>query len=85
MARLDIYTSMAHFVGKTLHIRPNEILDTWGVPELVVAFGYYSDEISMSNYETWKSYDSQTRNKVKMPDKFNVKFISPQEEHDGQE
>ena len=35
---------MAHYVGKELHIRPNEILDTWGVPELIVAYGEYANE-----------------------------------------
>lgn len=72
---MTLYVSMAHFVGKTLHIRPNEILDTWGVPELIVAFGHYSDEISMRNYETWKSYDKETRAKTPMPKQYHVRFI----------
>ena len=42
---------MAHYVGKTLNIRPNEILDTWGVPELIVAFGQYANEVAAQNYE----------------------------------
>ena len=67
--------SMAHFVGKTLHIRPNDILDTWGVPELVVAYGFYSDQISMSNYEQWKSYDSATRSKNAAPEKGTARLI----------
>lgn len=46
---------MAHYVGKTLNIRPNEILDTWGVPELIVAFGQYANEVAAQNYESWKS------------------------------
>ena len=47
--KFDLYVSMAHFVGKTLHIRPNDILDTWGVPELVVAYGHYANEITSQN------------------------------------
>lgn len=66
---------MAHFVGKTLHIRPNEILDTWGVPELVVAFGYYADEISLQNYEQYKSLDAKERAKMGDVKKYRVKFI----------
>ena len=72
---MSLYTAMAHFVGKTLHIRPNEILDTWGTPELVVAFGYYADEISLQNYEQYKSLDAQERAKMGDVQKYKVKFI----------
>ncbi len=74
--RLGLYNSMAHFVGKTLHIRPNEILDTWGVAELVVAFGYYSNEISQQNYEQWQEMDATQRAKhSELGRRYNVKFI----------
>ena len=74
--RLGLYSSMAHFVGKTLHIRPNEILDTWGVPELIVAFGYFSNEISLQNYEQWQEMDAKDRAKhSELGRKYNVKFI----------
>ena len=66
---------MAHFVGKILHIRPNEILDTWGVPELVVAYGQYANEISNKNYEEWKALDQQTRNTVPKPKQYAVRFF----------
>ena len=56
-----MYTSMAHYVGKTLHIRPSEILDTWGVPELIVAFGQYANEIATQNYEMWAKQDAKYR------------------------
>lgn len=65
---------MAHFVAKELSIRPNEILDTWGVPELIVAFGQYANEKSMQNYEQWKSLDSEQRNKIPKPSKYIVYF-----------
>ena len=65
---------MAHFVAHELHIRPNEILDTWGVAELVVAFGQYANEKSAQNYEEWKHLDSQTRAKVLQPSKYTVYF-----------
>ena len=63
---------MAHYVGKTLHIRPNEILDTWGCAELLVAYGEYANEVSQENYEIWKSGDK----KGKRPDKYHVEFFT---------
>lgn len=57
-----------------LHIRPNEILDTWGVPELIVAYGEYANEESTRNYEEWKALDAQTRGKVKKPNEYAVEF-----------
>lgn len=65
---------MAHFVAHELHLRPNEILDTWGVPELVVAFGQYANERSSKNYEEWKQLDPEQRNKIKQPSKYIVYF-----------
>lgn len=73
-ARLNLYTQMAHFVGKVLHIRPNEILDTWGVPELIVAYGQYANEVSKQNYEEWKSLDAESRGKVGIVDEYAVEF-----------
>lgn len=74
-AQLNLYVSMAHFIGKTLHIRPYEILSTWSTPELVVAFGYYADEISLENYEQYKSFDAKERAKMGDVKKYKVKFI----------
>ena len=65
---------MAHYVAKELHIRPNEILDTWGVPETIVAFGQYANEHSNQNYEDWKHLDSETRSKTAQPSKYIVYF-----------
>ena len=65
---------MAHYVAKQLHIRPNEILDTWGVAELIVAFGQYANEQSSKNYEEWKHLDSQQKAKVMQPSKYIVYF-----------
>lgn len=69
---------MAHFVGKTLHIRPSTILDTWGVPELIVAYGYYVDEISQENYEQWKHMDAKDRGAP--PKEYAVEFYSVEED-----
>ena len=64
---------MAHYVGKVLHIRPNEILDTWGVPELIVAYGQYANEVSQENYEEWKNLDAESRHGER-PEEYIVKF-----------
>lgn len=69
-----MYVHMAHIVGKILHIRPSEILDTWGVAELIVAYGFYTDEISSENYEKWKDLDPKQRAKTPKPKEYHVKF-----------
>ena len=76
---------MAHFVGKILHIRPNEILDTWGVPELIVAYGEYANELADRNYRQWKDLSPETRSKIEKPPKYIVRFIGIDEmgEEDG--
>ena len=70
---------MAHYVGKTLHIRPSEILDTWGCAELLVAYGEYANEVSQENYAIWKSGDK----KGKRPEKFHVEFFTIEDLEDG--
>lgn len=65
---------MAHYVAKVLHIRPSDILDHWGVAELIVAFGQYANEKSSQSYEEWKQLDTQTRAKTMMPSKYVVYF-----------
>lgn len=73
-AKFNLFTNMAHYVAKVLHQRPNDILDTWGVPELIVAFGQYANEQSRQNYEEWKSLDTQTRAKYPKPSEYIVYF-----------
>lgn len=77
-----MYSFMAHYVGKTLHIRPREILDTWALPELIVAFGEYANEVAAEGYEMWKRQEHKTGEK---PRKRVVLFIGPDElgEEDG--
>lgn len=65
---------MAHYVARVLHQRPNDILDTWGVPELIVAFGQYANEDADKNYQEWKSLSNETRQKVERPQPFAVRF-----------
>ena len=75
-AKLDIYSHMAQYVGKILKMRPNEILDNWGVAELIVTFGSYRNEESYQNYLEWKALDMETKKKVKRPEPFAVKFYT---------
>ena len=72
---------MAHYVGKLLHIRPNTILDEWGVAELLVAFGEYANEAADKNFKEWTAIDPQHR-KGKAPPRYIVQFMEP-EEDDG--
>lgn len=82
-AKMNIYTGMAHYVGKVLHIRPNEILDTWGVPELIVAYGMYTNEITNQNFEQWKHLSPEARRREIQPDQYNVKFFTTKDLEDG--
>ena len=73
-AKFHLYESMAHYVAKVLHQRPNDILDNWGVPELIVAFGEYANEETKRNYEEWKHLDAKQRASVQRPSEYAVKF-----------
>lgn len=70
-----MYTTMANYIAKVLHIRPSEILDEWGVPELIVTYGNYANEEAQRNFEEWKSLDEKTKIKVKRPPEYAVKFL----------
>ena len=76
-----MYTSMAHYVAKVLHLRPNDILDGWGVPELLVAFGEYANETADKNFKEWAAIDPKYR-KGKAPSRCIVQFLEP-EDNDG--
>lgn len=70
-----MYTSMANYLARLLHIRPSEILDTWGVPELIVTYGNYANEQAQQRLEEWKSLDTKTRMKTEKPPEYAVKFL----------
>lgn len=81
-AEFNLYTHMAHFVGKILHIRPNEILDTWGVPELIVAYGQYANEIADENFQTWDRFHGSGKDSKApppRPPRYVVRFIGLRE------
>lgn len=67
---------MAHYVARKLHMRPNDILDNWGVPELLVAYGHYANEDSKKYFEEWRNLDPKTRAKFPKPDEYAVEFHS---------
>lgn len=73
LAKLDVYSKMAHFVGRQLHIRPMEILKDWSVPELIVAYGEYANEIAQKNLAEWKAIGDY---KTPRPKGYQVMFIS---------
>ena len=70
---------MAHYVSKVLHIRPSEILDTWGVAELIVAYGQYMNETAMENYRSWEAMTSKHTGPPPPPKKYAVRFIGVRE------
>lgn len=51
---------MAHFVAKELKVRPYDILTTWTVEELMVAFGEYANAHAL---EAWEMMDAKERRK----------------------
>lgn len=73
---------MAHTVGEILHIRPNEILDTWGVPELIVAYGQYMNEKANEAYQGWVARH-RDKNDDPRPPRYVVRFIGVDELEDS--
>ena len=83
-ADFNLYTYMAHFVAEILHLRPSEILDTWGVPELLVAYGQYANEMADEQYESWKAIHLPGNEQKTPPRRYVVRFIGVRElEEDG--
>lgn len=74
---------MAHFVAKLLHLRPNDILDTWGVAELIVAYGEYANEMADEQFQSWKAANTPSKGPKKPPRKYIVKFIGLRDLEDG--
>jgi len=83
-ANLNVYTYMAHYVAQVLKLRPNDILDTWGVAELLVAFGVYKNEESYKNFLEWKSLSQESKKKIKKPQEFAVQFYTAEDLSDDE-
>lgn len=69
---------MAHYVAKKLHLRPNHILDDWGIPELLVAYGQYANEAADENYQGWVARNTKNY-QDKKPPRYVVQFIGVNE------
>lgn len=79
-ANLNLYSSMAHYVGKKLHIRPNEILDHWGVSELIVTYGVYRNEDQRKYFYQIEEHNKQKGvKKISLPPKYIVYFYTREE------
>lgn len=72
---LDMFPSMAQYLGEKLHIRPADILDTWSIPELIVTYGTIANEESKENFARWKELDPKTRVKYPRPEEYRVYFM----------
>lgn len=70
---------MAHYVAKILKIRPNDILDRWGVSELLVAYGIYRNEAQKKAYSEIESYNRTAKKKIPRVNRYAVKFYSRKE------
>ena len=70
-----MYGNMAHYVSEKLHIRPSTILDTWSVPELLVAYGTFVNEEARQHFEEWKALDPKQRGKTTRPREYIVYFV----------
>lgn len=70
---------MAHYVAKVLYIRPSDILDTWGVPELIVTYGNYANEQAQKNLDEYNQLDNKDKLKYPKPPKYAVKFLGTME------
>lgn len=78
-ANLEVYPYMAHYVARKLSQIPSSILDEWSVPALLVAYGFYANEESSRNFNEWQSLSPEARRKSKRPEKFHVRFHSPED------
>lgn len=78
---------MAHYVAKKLHLRPNSVLDDWGVPELIVAYGIYKDEESAKHHAEVKAHNKGLKgsDRIKVPQMYAVKFMGTEEEDVNQD
>lgn len=69
---------MAHYVAKLLHMRPSHILDDWGIPELLVAYGQYANEAAEESFQGWLM--RHTKNPPdERPPRYVVQFIGVDE------
>lgn len=59
-------------------MRPSQILDEWGIPELLVAYGQYANESANEAYQNWVVRNTKNY-KDERPPRYIVQFISAAE------
>lgn len=64
---------MAHYVAKELNLRPLDILESWSLSELCVAYGHYANQVARQQFDMWRKQDPKTRGV--QPIKYAVKFV----------
>lgn len=67
---------MAHYVAKVLKQRPNDILDAWGVAELLVAYGQYANQETYKNFLEYKELSQELKRKHKQPEPYAILFYT---------
>lgn len=70
---------MAHHVARILKLRPNSILDGWGVAELLVAYGHFSNEDTYRNFLEWQQLSKEQKAEIEQPEEYSVYFFSKQD------
>lgn len=72
---------MAYFVAKELNMRPTDILETWTVEELMVAYGYYANRHSAEYLESipQKEWGKQKPKPLTWLDRWAVLFVSEEQ------
>lgn len=75
---------MAYFVAKELGMRPTEILNTWCVEELMVAYGHYINSKSAEYVESvpQKEWATHKPDPITWLDRWAVLFVSPDQVKD---
>lgn len=76
---MNVYTDMTYWIANKLKMRPNDILYGWGVAELIVAYGKYSNELVSRAYKEWEETPVKQRMGKKVPPEYNVLFFSPEQ------
>ena len=81
-----MWSSMAYFVARELHMRPYDVLTKWTCEELCVAYGEYANIHSVEAFETRMAYFRKEKPKPPKPsDKWAVIFVTREELAEMQE
>ena len=73
------YTFMAHYVAEIIKVRPNDILNHWGVSELLVTYGYFRNQKQLEAYRNVESFNANNKKKIPRVDRYAVYFYTKDE------